>query len=111
MDVSWVCNGDDSILKNDLSLTIYDVILKFAVSDPPSLWRAAAQRLRDSGLGADDIDATIGFIDDPHVDACLAAIMLPMSVDGSELIDFHVQPDGLITGFAEGDSPLRMSEH
>ena len=68
----------------------YEVILKLTVRDVALLWRAAAERLCSGGLEADDIDETIGSIDDPAINDCLATLALPMSVDGCALVDFHV---------------------
>jgi hypothetical protein len=93
MDVSWASGIGDPCLKGELSVTIYDAILKFAVSDPSLLWRAAARRLSEGGLGLDDVNATIGHADDPLIEECLTALILPLSIEGSELIDYEVQPD------------------
>ncbi|MGN6123656.1 MAG: hypothetical protein ACTHOJ_11955 [Sphingomonas oligoaromativorans] len=63
------------------------------MSDPSLLWRAAARRLSEGGLGLDDVNATIGHADDPLIEECLTALILPLSIEGSELIDYEVQPD------------------
>lgn len=100
MDVSWVSGMGDSCLKSNASVTIFDVILKFSVSDPARLWRAAARQLERSGLDMDDVNATIGFADDPQIEECLTTLVLPLSVEGSQLIDVEVQPDIEATAIA-----------
>ncbi|WP_019831299.1 hypothetical protein [Sphingomonas sp. PR090111-T3T-6A] len=63
------------------------------MSDPSLLWRAAARRLAEGGLGLEDVNATIGYADDPLIEECLTALILPLSIEGGELIDYEVQPD------------------
>lgn len=91
MDILRVCSGPGAGIRDELSVTIYDVMLKFAVRDPARLWRAAAQLLQMGGLDADDVDETIGTIDDPSIDDCLATILLPRTADGCDVIDFEIQ--------------------
>jgi hypothetical protein len=92
MDGLWACDSDDADHDDTPSSTRYDVILKFNVPDPALLWQAAARRLEGSGLEPGDVDETIGSIDDPSIDDCLATLMLPMVADGCELVDVHVLP-------------------
>ena len=106
MDVSWASGVADPCLKGDLSVTIYDAILKFAVSDPALLWRAAARRLEHGGLELDDVHSTIGFADDPLIEECLTTLILPVSIEGSELIDYDIQPDVGTTAIAGAQEAL-----
>ncbi len=82
--------GDEMSPETEESLSDYEIILKLTVRDVALLWRAAAQRLFSGGLEADDIDETIGPIDDPAIDDCLATLALPKSVDGCSLVDFNI---------------------
>lgn len=106
MDVSWASGIGDPCLKGDLSVTIYDAVLKFAVSDASLLWRAAARQLENGGLGLDDVHATIGFADDPLIEECLTTLILPLSIAGSELIDYEIQPDVGTTAIAGAEQVL-----
>jgi hypothetical protein len=82
--------GSEQRSEEVLLSTEYEVILKFSVQDVASLWRAAAQRLHDGGLEADDVDETIGPMDDPIVSDCLATLALPEGLDGCDLVSFDV---------------------
>ena len=73
---------------------VFDVVLTVTVPDPASLWRAAARRLEGSGLDPEDVDETIGSIDDPSIDDCLATLMLPAAPDGCVLADVQVERVG-----------------
>jgi hypothetical protein len=106
MDVFWASGIGDPCLKGDLSVTIYDAILKFSVTDPALLWRAAARRLEHSGLEPGDVNATIGFADDPQIEECLTALILPLSIEGGQLIDYEVQPDIGTTAIAGAEEAL-----
>ena len=75
----------------EISLPRSDIILKLAISDPEKLWRAAARRLEVTGLGKDDLEDTIGSIDDPQIEDCLIAVMMPFQVEGCDLVEFQVQ--------------------
>ncbi len=73
----------------------FDVILKFSVTDSGPLWHAAAQRLRNLGLGDDDIDDTLGPIDDPAIRDCLLTLAMPDPVDGCRLEEVEARPGDL----------------
>jgi len=82
--------GSETSSQQEKSLTEYEVILKLTVQDVASLWRAAAQQLYSGGLESDDVDETIGPIDDPVINDCLATLTLPKAVEGCDLVDFDV---------------------
>jgi hypothetical protein len=69
----------------------HEVMLKFEVSDATALWGAAASQLARGGLCASDIDETIGSIDDPSIDDCLATLVVLRGTEGCDLIDFRVE--------------------
>lgn len=68
----------------------YEAILKFSVNDPGLLRQAVGQLLRDKGLGAEEIDDTIGPIDDPSIIDCLAALVMPDVVEGCHIEEFDI---------------------
>jgi len=63
------------------------------------------------GLGLDDVQATIGFADDPLVEACLTALILPLSIEGSDLIDFEIGLDVRSTVVAGAREALSALSH
>jgi hypothetical protein len=70
----------------------FNVILKFSITDSVRLWQAAAQRLRNLGLDAEDIDDTLGPIDDLSIRDCLLTLTMPDPVDGCRLEEFEASP-------------------
>ncbi len=78
-------------IEDEISLPRSDIILKLMISDPERLWRAAAQRLELSGLDQDDLEDTIGSVDDPQIEDCLVAVMLPFQIEGCDLVEFQIR--------------------
>jgi hypothetical protein len=68
----------------------YEIILKLSVNDPGLLRQAVGQLLRDKGLGTEDIDDTIGPVDDPSIIDCLAALVMPDVVEGCRIEAFDI---------------------
>jgi hypothetical protein len=91
--MKWVLSLNESGLDfgGDVSLTTSDIVLKFSIADPASLWHAAAKRLQRNGLALDDVIDTIGSVDDPSIDDCLTTLMFPMQIDGCDLIEFSAR--------------------
>ncbi len=82
----------------------YDVILKFSITDSGRLWQAAAQRLRNLGLDAEDIDDTLGPIDDPAIRDCLLTLTMPDPVDGCRLEEFEASPGSVTPVAVRGEA-------
>jgi hypothetical protein len=96
------------------AISEFDVILKFSITDTVPLWQAAAQRLRNLGLGADDIDDTLGPIDDPTIRDCLLTITMPDAVDGCLLEEFEASPGGVTPVAMRGEivsQERKLSSH
>lgn len=84
------------VADEEISLPQSDVILKFVISDPERLWRSAARRLELGGLDADDLEETIGSIDDPQLEDCLIAVMHPFQIEGCDLIELQMKSPSAI---------------
>jgi hypothetical protein len=65
-------------------------VLKVAVSDPAMLWHGAAARLAAIGLDAEEIDDTIGPVEDPQLRDCLATLAIPQQLAGCTLSEAEI---------------------
>lgn len=70
--------------------TQVEVRFHIHIRDVIALWQAAAERLARAGLDMDDIDETIGPVEDPLVDACLATLAIMSGMEGCELTDVGI---------------------
>lgn len=67
-----------------------EIFLRVEINDAIALWQAAARRLAHCGLDMDDIDETIGPVEDPLVEACVATLALQDGLEGCELRDIQL---------------------
>jgi hypothetical protein len=88
----------------------FDVILKFSIKDSHPLWQAAAQRLRERGLDADDIDETLGPIEDPAIRDCLLTLVMPDPIDGCRLQEVDAYQGGMTPVVAQAAIALPPQE-
>lgn len=106
--------ASDTHAQDDRTIAEFDVILKFSITDTRPLWRAAAQRLQTLGLDADDIEETLGPIDDPTIRDCLLTLTMPDPVDGCRLEECEVRFGGAAPTatirIATGAQELKSSE-
>lgn len=68
-----------------------EILLRVEIRDALALWQAAAQRLAHCRLDMEDIDETIGPVEDPLVEACVATLILPEGIAGCELLDIRLE--------------------
>ncbi len=68
-----------------------EIFLRVEIHDAIALWQAAARRLAHCGLDMDDIDETIGPIEDPLIEACVATLALREGLEGCELRDIRLE--------------------
>lgn len=70
----------------------YVATIGIAVEDARELWAAAARRLlRSPGISLDDVDETIGPIEDPRIGECIAVLVLPFRLPGCMVARFDVR--------------------
>lgn len=86
--------AEETHSEHEKSLNDYEVILKFSVKDANLLWRAAAQRLQDSALELDEIEDTIGPVDDPVLQDCLMLLAMPEAIEGCVLAEADIYAGG-----------------
>ncbi|WP_445190910.1 hypothetical protein ACT009_09810 [Sphingomonas sp. Tas61C01] len=66
--------------------TRYRLTLSLAITDPSALWAAAAALAMNSPyMTMDDVIETIGPIDAPQIDDCLALLMQPERFGGCDI--------------------------
>lgn len=73
--------------------TNFQFTLNIRVDAMKALRRAAAQHLlrQNSGDAAEDLDDLLGPLEDPSIEDCLLALLLPPALDGCSLMDISVK--------------------
>lgn len=86
-------------------------MMKLDIRQLTLLWQAAAARLQRSGLGPEDIDATIGSFHAPSIPDCLTTLMIPGAIDGCNLIDFQIRRGRRTDDIPGADDAPLMTGH
>ncbi|MBO9713502.1 hypothetical protein [Sphingomonas sp.] len=74
------------------SSTAFDVTFTLTVHDARLLWAAAADRLRRTpGLTEEDVEETIGTVEDPAIAECISVLAAPAQIPGCMPERFEVR--------------------
>jgi hypothetical protein len=83
--------GEGELAMESAANTEIEILLRVEIHDTIALWQAAARHLARCGLDMDDIDETIGPIEDPLIEACIATLTLQDGLAGCELRDIRLE--------------------